>query len=159
MPARLPPFTEHHLLPEGVHDCTLAEVEAAFGEFQRSQRRMHLLARLRDYVEEVTRAGWDAQIVVDGSFVMPAVDEPEDIDLVLVLPEGWDLTAEVRPFEYNLVSRKRTRRLYGFDVFAVRAGSPEEALMLDFFQQVNVKWSKLLGLPNGLKKGIVRLVP
>ena len=90
---------------------------------------------------------------------MAAVDEPEDIDIVLVLPEDWDMASELRPFEYNLISRRRTQRLYGFDVFAVRAGSPEETNILEFFQEVGPKWRKPFGLPAGLRKGIIRIVP
>lgn len=152
-------LTEHRLLPAGVHDLTLDEVETLFGRFQRTDRRRALFAKLVEYVNDVKGAGWNAGVIVDGSFVMPAVDEPEDIDILLVLPEDWDMTSEIRPFEYNLIARKRTRRRYGFDVFAVRARSPELQAMVAFFQQVNVKWSEPLGLPPGLVKGIVRIVP
>lgn len=155
----LPALTEHRLLPVGVHDCPLAEVEAVFGRFQRTERRPRLFAKLAEYVEEVKSTGWDARVIVDGSFVMAAVDEPEDIDMILVLPEGWDMTSEIRPFEYNLIARSRTRRAFGFDVFAVRARSPEEQAMIAFFQQVNVKWTEPLGLPAGLSKGILRIAP
>jgi len=116
-----------------------------------------LFAKLVEYVNDVKSAGIHARIIVDGSFIMGAVDEPEDIDVILVLPEDWDMASEIRPFEYNLIARKRTRRRYGFDVFAVRARSPEEQAMIAFFQQVNVKWNEPLGLPAGLGKGIVRV--
>lgn len=159
MARALPALTEHRLLPVGVHDCTLAEVEALFGSFQRSERRQRLFAKLAEYMDEVKSAGWDARVIVDGSFVMAAVDEPEDIDVILVLPEEWDMASEIRPFEYNLIARKRTRRHYGFDVFAVKARSQEEQAMIAFFQQINVKWSQPLGLPAGLGKGIVRIAP
>lgn len=155
----LPALTEYRLLPIGVHDFTLVEVEVLFGGFQRSERRRGLFAKLVEYMDELKSAGWNARVMVDGSFVMPAVEEPEDIDVILVLPEDWDMASEIRPFEYNLIARKRTRRLYGFDVFAVRARSPEEQAMIAFFQQVNVKWNEPLGLPAGLGKGIVRIAP
>jgi hypothetical protein len=155
----LPPLTEHRFLPPGVHDASLAEVEALFGAFQRTERRRRLFAKLREYVDEVGRATRAARVVVDGSFVMAAVDEPDDIDIILVLPEDWDMSSELRPFEYNLISRRRTRRLYGFDVFAVRAASPEETNILEFFQQVGPKWRAPFSLPAGLRKGIIRIAP
>ena len=89
---------------------------------------------------------------------MAEVDEPADIDVVLVLPEEWDMAAEVRPFEYNLISRKRVRKKYGFDVFAVRANSPELTRWCEFFAQVNVKWCLPLGIPEGTTKGLLRIV-
>ena len=55
------------------------------------------------------------------------------------------MASEVWPFEYNLIARRRTRRHYGFDVFAVRARSPEEQAMIAFFQEINVKWNLPLG--------------
>jgi len=137
----------------------MTELEQLFGRFQRSEQRRRLFTKLQEYVAEVRSAGWGAHVIVDGSFVMAAIDEPADIDVILALPEDWDMTSEVRPFEYSLISRSRTRKRYGFDVFAVRAGSSEERTMLEFFQQVNVKWNEILGLPSGLKKGIVRIVP
>lgn len=155
----LPPLTEHRFLPSGVHDASLADVEVLFGVFQHSERRRRLFAKLTEYVDEVRRAAPSARVVVDGSFVMAAVDEPEDIDVILVLPGDWDMSAELRPFEYNLISRRRTQRFYGFDVFAVRSGSPEEANLLEFFQQVGPKWRKPFGLPAGLRKGIIRIAP
>lgn len=155
----LPPLTEHRLLPPGVHDASLADVEALFGVFQRSERRRRLFAKLLEYVDDVRRAVRGARVMVDGSFVMAAVDEPEDIDIVLVLPADWDMACELRPFEYNLISRRRTRRLYGFDAFAVRAGSPEETNIVEFFQEVGPKWRAPFGLPAGLRKGIIRLAP
>jgi hypothetical protein len=159
MARSLPALTEHHLLPVGIHDLTLSQVESLFGGFQRSERRARLFAKLVEYLDELKSAGWNARVIVDGSFVMPAVDEPEDVDIILVLPEDWDMSSGIRPFEYNLIARRRTRRRFGFDVFAVRASSPEEQAMVTFFQQVNVKWSVLLGLPPGLGKGIVRIAP
>jgi hypothetical protein len=158
MPPAVPSLTEHRLLPEGVHDLTLVAVEELFVT-SRTERRRALFTKLEEYVHEVESAGWGAHVIVDGSFVMPAVEEPDDIDVILVLPENWDMTAEIRPFEYNLIARRRTRKRYGFDVFAVRAGAPEERAMIAFFSQVNVKWNEPLGLPPGLSKGIVRIVP
>lgn len=71
----------------------------------------------------------------------------------------WDFHADLMPFEYNLLWRKRTRERYGFDVFAVASGSPKEADFVAFFQQVNVRWCRLFGLPMEQSKGIVRVVP
>ncbi len=159
MARALPVLTEHLLLPVGVHELTLSEVEALFANPSQSPRRQALFAKLAEYLREVKVAGWNVQVIVDGSFVMPSVTAPEDIDVLLVLPDGWDMTATVRPFEYDLIARRRTRRRYGFDVFAARNGSQEERAMIEFFEQVNTKWNAPLGLPAGLKKGIVRITP
>ncbi len=153
----LPDFNEHGLLPVGVHDGTLAEVEEQFGRFQSSDHRMRLFGRLCAYVDEVRRAGCGAAIVVDGSFVMPGVDEPGDIDLILVLPADWDFAAELRPFEYNLESRHRVRRRFGFDVFPVTDASDDYNAWVAYFQQVRPEHERALHLPKGVRKGLVRI--
>ena len=90
---------------------------------------------------------------------MAAIDQPEDIDIILVLPPDWDFHADLRPFEYNLLWRNRTRAKFGFDVFAVASGSAREARLVQFFQGVSVRWQQLFQTPPGLRKGIVRVVP
>jgi hypothetical protein len=145
-------------LAPGIHDATLAEIERQFGRFQRSDRRTRLFARLTEYVNEVNRGLPGAIIIVDGSFVMAKMDEPDDIDVLLVLPPGWDMAAELRPIEYSCIAKRMVRRRFGIDLFAVRPGSPELDRMSEFFSNVNTKWCHSLGLPVGAKKGLVRIV-
>ena len=115
------------------------------------------MTRLRQYVEEIKKAGWNAAVIIDGSFVMSKVDEPDDIDVVLVLPPNWDMAAEVKLFEYNMLSKKRVKKQFGFDVFVVRDASREFEVWTEFFMQVNPKWNEPCGFPEGLKKGLVRI--
>ena len=89
---------------------------------------------------------------------MKCVDEPDDIDLLVILPRGWDRAAELPPHEYNLLSHRMAKRLYKFDVFAAEEGTDEQARWEEFFAGVNVKWENApLHLPAGLKKGVVRV--
>jgi hypothetical protein len=87
-------FDDRKLLVPGVHEVSLDTVKQYFGQFQRSDRGMTLFAKLTEYLEAVKRAGCGHCVVVDGSFVMACVDEPDDIDLVLVLPPDWDIQAD-----------------------------------------------------------------
>lgn len=146
------------LLPDGVHDATLAEVEKLFARFQKSDRRMRLFRKLRDYLTAIKKAGCGTSVILDGSFVMACVDEPSDIDLILVLPTDWDIAADLKPYQYNLVSRRRVRKEYRFDVFVVKPGSAEEQGWTEQFSRVNVKWCIKFGWPQRSKKGIVRVM-
>jgi Family of unknown function (DUF6932) len=150
-------FDERLLLPAGVHEATLNEVEAHFARFQKSDRRLKLFRKLRDYLTEVKKAACGTAVILDGSFVMACVDEPKDIDLILVLPGDWDTTADLKPYQYNLVSRRRVKREYGLDVFPVRPDSAREKEWIDFFSQVNGKWCLEFGWPKRTSKGIVRV--
>lgn len=149
----IPDFGDN-VLPDGVHLCTLEEVAARFGRFQRSDRRQTLLEKLRRYVDDVRRAGTASALIVDGSFIT-AKHEPSDIDLILVLVRELDPSTEVTPQEYNVQSKRMTRKLYGFDVRSAVDGSESYEELVAFFSQVK------LGDP-GLQtsrttKGLLRL--
>jgi hypothetical protein len=155
--AELPTVLQFDLLPPGLYDASLEGVEERFGSFQGSDRRCCWFAKLKEYVEQTGKAAIGSAVIVDGSFVMGGVDRPDDIDLILVMPDGWDFAAELKPFEYNIASAKVVRKKYGFDVRVVRANSPEMEEWVDFFSQVNVKWCESLGIPVGTRKGLVRI--
>lgn len=117
----IPNRNEAGLLPVGIHDCTFAELEAAFGQNPWVQdpqsesrrellcpRRSSLCARLQAYLEELRRVGIDAEVLVDGSFVT-AKPDPNDIDRIVVLPANHDFSRGLSPQEYNLLSKRRLR--------------------------------------------------
>jgi hypothetical protein len=94
----IPALNDDGFLPEGVHDCTLAEVQARFGQFQRTDRRCHLFERLEVFLSHAKATGLVTAVILDGSFVTDK-DAPSDIDLILVLRPDHDFAASLRPFE------------------------------------------------------------
>src|SRR5438309_11440037 len=111
------------VLPEGVHDCTMEEVDARFGRFQRSDRRIRLTERLRAYIKEARSTGMAAAVIVDGSYIS-GKDEPSDIDLILVLRPDFNPAVPLRPFEYNIQSKRRVKEQYRFDLFVAADQTP-----------------------------------
>jgi len=152
-------FDERGLLPAGIHNATLHEVDQHLARFQRSDRRIKLMAKLRDYIREVQKAISGAVVLVDGSFVMTMVDEPGDIDLVLLLPANWDIDAELGIQQYNVVSKHRVRKAYEFEVFAYPSGSAKAEHWLGFFSQVRPEWRERFAWPDDVRKGLVRILP
>src|SRR5262245_27472660 len=150
-------FDDRKLLPPGVHDASLKDVQEYFARFQKTDRRIKLFAKLRDYVAALTRASCGTSVIINGSFVMACVDEPSDIDLIVVLPRDWDTQADLKPYQYNLVSARRVRKEYGFDIFVVQAGAADEQGWTEFFLNVNVKWCSQFGWPKESTKGTVRV--
>lgn len=120
----IPKLDDDGFLPEGVHECSLDELQQRFGGAQHLDQRSVLFAKLEQYIQELRSTGMVAGLVVDGSFVTNKV-EPNDIDLVLILPENHDFAADLRPFEYNVLSRRRVHKRYAFDVLVAREKSPE----------------------------------
>jgi hypothetical protein len=150
-------LTEKHTLPDGIHDASLEEIKQLFGSFQRTSKRCSLFKKLAEFIDEVRNAGVASAVIIDGSFIMGCIDEPSDIDIILVLPAGWDMTQDLRPYQYNLVSKKDVKRKYMFDCLTVRAGSEEEQYWISYFSQVNVKWYEPYEFAVGATKGLVRI--
>lgn len=145
------------VLPEGAHDCTLAEVEAAFGRFQATDRRLRLMDALGQYLPALWRTGLPVAVYLDGSFVT-AKPDPDDIDILIALPADWDPFPELKPFQYNLLFNTGMRRLkYPFDVYAFPDGSDRFQRMLTFFGEVNPE--KHAGLTMRTRKGLLRVSP
>src|SRR4051812_43510087 len=123
------------VLPAGVHECTMGEVDERFGRVQQSDRRVRLTGRARACVPEARRSGIVVALVIDGSYVT-AMPEPDDIDLVIALRPGLDQSGDLRPFEYNVVSRRMVKDLYGFDVFPAEGQSARYQELIEFFSRV-----------------------
>lgn len=134
----IPALNDRGFLPEGIHDCAIEEAQARFGVFQDSDRRPQLWVKLLEFLREVSSSGIVEAVLIDGSFVSgkPA---PNDIDLILVVSAAHDFSADLTPVEYNVLSKRRVVRRYGFDVLVARAGSEEYRRYAAFFQQVRLE--------------------
>jgi hypothetical protein len=146
----IPELDDHGVLPPGVHDCSLDELRDRFGRFEGSGRRPELCDKLAAFCEEARGTPLVVELIIDGSFVTSKA-EPNDIDLIVVLPADHPHGEELKPFEYNLLSRRRARRSFGFDVLVARAASTEYHQFVDFFAQVR-------GAPD-ITKGLLRVRP
>lgn len=131
----IPALDSRGILPVGVHECTLPEIQSAFGQFQGTDRRPQLFAQLERYVRDVRAAGVGRYLIVDGSFVTSKPD-PNDIDVLLVLRDDVDFSVEVPPFQYNARSRKYVKREYKLDFYVGFEGDYSSSEMLTVFSQV-----------------------
>ena len=86
--------------------------------------------------------------MIDGSFVT-AQSHPNDIDLILTIAEDYDFAADLLPSQYNVLSKTRVRKRFGFDLVAVRENTAELDEAVVFFEQVR-------GKPT-VRKGILKL--
>ena len=75
----LPSFTEHGLLPPGIHDCSLQD---AYDYFCTNDHRRRIWDGLLNFIELMKFYGIDRDyIILDGSFVTDK-SIPSDIELV-----------------------------------------------------------------------------
>lgn len=131
------PELKDGVLPQGVHGCTIEECEQAFGKFSRSDRRPRLTEALRRYARDAHASGIAAAVLIDGSYVTGKA-EPNDVDIILVLRSNFDLGAELRPMEYNILSKRAVKRRYGFDVLPAIEGTEVYEEYLRLFSQVRL---------------------
>jgi Family of unknown function (DUF6932) len=147
------PEFDDNVLPEGVHDCTFEELEARFGRFQKSDRRIRLTERLKEYFHAARQSGIVKSVIVDGSYAMNK-DEPSDIDIIAVLTDEFDWAQDLKPFQENVINKKAIRRDYRFDGFAYQQGQPELQELIANFAVVP---DKHVGLTAKTHKGMVRV--
>ena len=86
----LPAFNDDGDLPPGVYRVPLPEILDRFG--RGSNQRRAVADRLRRIYQLVTSTGMLARFVVFGSFVT-AKDEPNDVDIILLMEDGFDLAS------------------------------------------------------------------
>jgi len=144
----IPSLMTTGLLPPGIHLCSADEIRTRFGSFQGSDRRPNLIRKFEAFLVEVRASGIIRAVIVNGSFVTSR-ELPNDIDLLLVLARGHDFRADLGPAQYLVVSRRRVKRVYGLDVFAVEEDSEDYAALVRLFQRVRLQPS--------LTKGILRI--
>ncbi|MBI3923955.1 MAG: hypothetical protein HY319_00275, partial [Armatimonadetes bacterium] len=86
--------------------------------------------------------------IIDGSFVTRK-EKPNDVDVIIILKDGHDFAAILRPDQYNPLSKKRVKSRFGFDLLGAAPAGPAVQGWIDFFKQVK-------GRPE-IRKGLLRL--
>ena len=127
------------VLPPGLHQASLDEVEATFGD---DAHRKHLGDSLRKGCEALRLAGCSV-VYVDGSYVT-AKPGPGDFD-VCWEPAGVDLT-RLDPVLKDFSNNRRNQKLkYGGEFFPSVALADGTRSFLEYFQV-----EKTTGLAKGL---------
>ncbi|MDA1191119.1 MAG: hypothetical protein O3A46_05465 [Candidatus Poribacteria bacterium] len=148
----IPELNDFGLLPPGIHDCTLDEVQERFGRFQTSDQRVQLFGKLNELVANLRASRLVTSLMIDGSFVT-AKHNPSDVDIVIGTAEQLSNVGLMKPMDYNAVSRNRIKRKYRFDALVAPDGSDAHREYIDFFT-VEVDANKL---PTGRSKGLLKV--
>lgn len=137
------------MLPPGIWDCTLAELEAAFGI---DAHRRALLDRLRRFLAEKADLP-HAPLLIDGSFVTDK-HLPKDIDVCVdldALPPDQRL-----PWERIFFAEKWYLEKEGIDYWFRSPDFPEDISETEF-PRVKAIDAERLNLPKDIRKGFLRL--
>lgn len=145
----IPDLNDNGLLPEGIYECTMEELQIRFGRFQSSDIRVKLFDSLENYVNELKFAKSGKFLIVDGSFTTNK-EIPSDIDLLLVLKDDINVYKTVPPCVYNVRSKKYLRKKYPFDFFFGFEDDDSTRKIIDLFLKVKDN-------PN-LRKGFLKII-
>lgn len=148
----LPMLTEHGLLPEGVHVCTLEEARQGFGN---GPKRQPLWSRFIEFLDVVRSAGIFKAVIVDGSFIS-AEDDVPDIDVALVVEEfHQDQTDILKMYSDRQVMREF---LEDYSVCArICLPLPVNINYHEWFQNLKPANAWRIGGPDTARKGILRI--
>ncbi|AQG81837.1 DUF6932 family protein [Spirosoma montaniterrae] len=141
------------LLAAGFQEIGPWQLDQQFLEpFGENERRLHLINRLRVYLNDLINLGIPLEIWLDGSFVTRK-PEPDDVDMV-VWVQASDIdqlpAAHKLKFRLLLMDRDRVRSLYDVDVYWAIPTSDHE----------REKWQCMFGFdqsPVPKPKGIFKL--
>ena len=148
----VPELNQNGLLPPGVHDCTLEDIECFFVG---NAHRRRLFQNLVTCLEQEVRPLFVQAIFVNGSFVTDK-DEPEDIDIVLDLRGATD---EEKWRGLTFMNDKQRRLLHNYNVhFWINFDTAKSPDFSVFFQYIGIKTARIKGLDPKHMKGILRII-
>jgi hypothetical protein len=150
----LPKFTYHGLLPEGIHDCRLTEMEELL--VTNPQREL-LWKRLQSFITWARETDQFSCAYIDGGFITDKIF-PEDIDVILQtrVSYGPDAFLAMEPFFAEGMDKIFEK--YSVHLHFWCEGFPGG--MSDFrrfFQYLRPQDAAPRGLKEGAKKGILRI--
>ena len=148
----IPNFSAHGLLPKGVHDCTLSEIELRFCW---TPRRRALFSGLQRFIsDEIVPAGLHCPLWIDGSFVRNK-PEPNDIDIVLDLTHLDDIGGLATAMAIRL-RWQEIMDAYNLDVWTRHPRLPND--LTAFFQCTGDKAAAELRIDKKHPKGVIRIL-
>ena len=147
----IPSFDRFGLLPDGVHSCTLEEVE---GVLAWSDKRRLLTHQLRDFISAELSPTFLAlpPLVLGGSYVT-AEDNPADINLVLELQHLSDHEKMQGLLLCHRVPAIFRRYRIEMTPALQRSGND----FVTYYQHLNPRKALAMNLFHRHKKGLLRL--
>ena len=112
----LPDFTPSGDLPKSVHQATIDEVITRFGGG--TSRRQTVTARLQRIYQLAKHTGKLQRLIIFGSYIT-AKPEPNDIDVVLIFDDDFDITACDEETKM-LLDHQQATEAFGGSIFWIR---------------------------------------
>ena len=147
----IPDWNEFGVLPEGIHDCEIAEIEERLGF---NEHRLALIDGLRQALRWLTTMPPIESLIVDGSFVTDKA-VPSDIDAVAMIGNLAERNQRewIRAWQPQHAHLKHANRV---DLYPTVLGQGNN--FSAFFQYIRPEEALERGAPIGLLKGLLRIV-
>ena len=142
----LPNLNDAGELPIGIHQATIDEVIAQFGSG--TLQREVVTARLQRIYQIAKDTGNLQQLIIFGSYIT-AKPEPNDVDVVIIFNDDFDLTVcseEVK----GLLSHQRAENEFGASIFWIRPS----LLLLETLDEFIESWQVKR---DGTRRGIIEV--
>jgi hypothetical protein len=148
----IPDWNDFGVLPEGIHDCEIDEIEARLGF---NGHRLALVEGLRQALQWLATMPPIESLIVDGSFVTDKI-QPSDIDAVAMIGNLSEQNQRewVRAWQPHHAPLKQASRV---DLYPTAAGQGNN--FSAYFQYIRPEEALERGAPIGLLKGLLRIVP
>lgn len=146
----IPPLEPTGLLPPGIHDATLDEIQGMFGSA--NDTRTAIMAGLSELVVLVRAAIVIRELYIDGSFITSKA-VPGDVDVVAMFQPSDFLAFATSPHATLLVNRGAVKSKYKVDLLL----GPNMGGMVTFFQGLRPERALELRVSATHKKGILRV--
>jgi hypothetical protein len=104
----IPPLNEHGVLPPGIYDCTLSEIQDRYATIPRRQK---LWSGFQKYFELIKPLGFFPTIFFGGSFVTDR-RFPRDIDIVLEITKAYALAKRLDEQSGWMFDKKQTAQYW-----------------------------------------------
>jgi hypothetical protein len=150
----LPKFTYHGLLPEGVHDCELDDLQERLAT---NPQRELLWKRLVSFTEWAKSTDQFTCAYIDGGFITDKIF-PEDIDIILQTRASYGPDAFIAMEPFFAEGMDTILQKYSVHLHFWCEGFPGGVSdFRRFFQYLRPQDAAPRGLKEGAKKGIVRI--
>lgn len=141
----IPDFNSDGLLPVGIFTCSLEEIEEHFGRFRGTDRRPNLTIKLIEYMRELRSANIAKSIIINGSYITD-IDQPNDIDVLLILKDDINLSEPFPPFVKNTFNHTYIKKYYNLDFKFGFENHESTSEIISLFRKVKERPDKEKGL-------------
>jgi len=150
----LPKFNYHGLLPEGVHDCKLEDLQE---RMVTNPQREILWGNLQAFLEWARATEHFCCAYIDGGFITDKIF-PEDIDVILQTRASYGPDAFLAMEPFFAEGMDKIFEKYSVHLHFWCEGFPGGVSdFRRFFQYLRPQDAAPRGLKEGAKKGIVRI--